>query len=134
MKWGVTLRPSGYPDPTIREAPGERTETGDHPGYRLDSLSRKYPCDEFGHRIVAGSRRPKGIPPDVWKCLNSKEKATLFLKAALMKDKQHPLRMVLEHLLVMELRRWVCLTTIRSPNALRLFRSGSGASMSIETW
>jgi hypothetical protein len=72
---GVTLRPSGDPDIAIREAPEERAETGDHPGHRYDSLGRKNPCDECGHRTVAGSRRPKGIPPDVWKGLNSKEKA-----------------------------------------------------------
>jgi len=81
---GVTLRPSGDPDPTIREAPEERTEAGDHPEYRFDSLGRKYPCDEFGHRIVTGSRRPKGIPPDAWKGLNSKGKATILSESGLL--------------------------------------------------
>ena len=74
---GDTLRPDGDQDPTTREVPGQHPDTGDHPGFRYDSLGRKYPCDEFGHRIVAGSKRPKGIPPDVWKSLNTKEKAKI---------------------------------------------------------
>ena len=125
---GVTPRPESARDPTIHDAPVESTETGDHPGYRYDSLGRKYPCDEYGHRIVAGSRRPKGIPPDVWKGLNSKEKARIFPRVTRMKDTLHPLRMALEYLLTTGLRSRGCLLMTRSPGALRSFRSGSGVS------
>ena len=80
---GDTLRPGGDQDPTTREMPEKHPDTGDHPGCRYDSLGRKYPCDELGHRIAAGSRRPKGTPPEVWKGLNIKEKAKIFLRVTL---------------------------------------------------
>jgi hypothetical protein len=44
---------------------------------RCDSMGRPYPCDEYGHRIVAGSRRPPGAPPDVWRKMSANEKGTI---------------------------------------------------------
>ena len=44
-------------------------------GYTFDSTGRRYPCAEYGHRIVVGNKRPKGVPPTVWKGLTSRETA-----------------------------------------------------------
>ena len=99
--------------------PEKCTETGDRPGRRYDSMGRRYPGDEYGHRIVTGSRRPKGIPPDVWKGL---KRPTFCPKVTLMKDTQHPLRMALGRLLTTELRSWICLLTIQTP--VHYVRSG----------
>ena len=38
---GDTLRPEGDQDPTTREVPEKHSDTGDHPGFRYDSLGRK---------------------------------------------------------------------------------------------
>ena len=35
--------------------------------YGTDSIGRKYPRDRYGHRLIKGSRRPKGSPPEAWK-------------------------------------------------------------------
>ena len=45
------------------------------------------PCNVYGHRIVVGSRRPKGAPPMVSRGLSSRNKAKVF---ATCKDEGRP--------------------------------------------
>ena len=79
---GVTPRDDAPMGPTgvEREAGGLRR--GEPPRYEYDSIGRKYPCDEYGRRVVTGSRRPKGVPPAVLERLPSKGKAKTLERPA----------------------------------------------------
>ena len=41
--------------------------------YGIDSAGRKYPTGTYGYRIIPGSRRPPGVPPNIWKGLSTKD-------------------------------------------------------------
>ena len=71
----VTPRAESVPDPPQIDAE-TKEDSGAIPfGYTYDAMGRRYPCDEYGQLIVAGSKRPTGVPPTVWKGLSSREKA-----------------------------------------------------------
>ena len=90
---GVPLREAQSPPraevPLRTEGPEEEeldAETAEEDGatnedqvydYGTDSIGGKCPRHRYGHRIIQGSRRPKGAPPEVWKKLSAKTKSEL---------------------------------------------------------
>ena len=77
---GETLRASHESSPreaeTTRVVPVGETPRGTEPyDFGYDSMGRPYPRGSHGHRIVAGSRRTPGVPPQVWRQMSATDKA-----------------------------------------------------------
>ena len=68
-------RDQGGVDPTAGEE--DKATRADPFDYGTTSLGRRYPRDKCGHRIIPGSRRPEGAPPNSCKNLSKKDKSEL---------------------------------------------------------
>ena len=68
-------RDQGGADPTA--LPDDTVDRAGPFACGVDAMGRKYPRDKYGYRISPGSRRPDGIPPNIWRNLSKKDNAEL---------------------------------------------------------
>ena len=78
----------GGAEPTVdADAATNREEPFD---YGVDSIGRRYPRDEYGYRVIPGSRRPFGVPPNIWNSLSKGGKVELPQMASPIADASAP--------------------------------------------